>query len=371
MISPLSKKFDLVKWGEFKLGDLFDINPTKSYRLSNEELLDTNGTTPVISNTSSENGVLGFSLLPANNKGNSITCSDTTLGGETMFYQESDFIGYSHIQHFIPKFHPFNRAIAHVIISSCRKATESKYDYGNKFNRKAMRETKIQLPIKNSQIDFEFINDFVAELEAERVAELEAYLTITGLKNYELTEDESLAIDNFVNINWDNFCYSEIFNQIAQGRRLKKEDQIPGNIPFVMAGITNNGVANYVSNPVAKFPKNAITVDIFGNVFYRNYEFGAGDDTGVYWNNQKNYSNNAMLFFSTSMAKALKNRFSYGKKLRSSQSYDFKMALPSCSGEVDFKSMEALISAVKKLVIKDVVEYANNKIEATKKAINK
>lgn len=33
--------------------------------------------------------------------------------------------------------------------------------------------------------------------------------------------------------------------------------------------------------------------------------------------------------------------------------------------------METLISAVQKLVIKDVVEYANRKIEATKKIINK
>ena len=33
--------------------------------------------------------------------------------------------------------------------------------------------------------------------------------------------------------------------------------------------------------------------------------------------------------------------------------------------------METLISAVQKLVIKDVVEYADRKIEATKKMINK
>ena len=33
--------------------------------------------------------------------------------------------------------------------------------------------------------------------------------------------------------------------------------------------------------------------------------------------------------------------------------------------------METLISAVQKLVIKDVVEYADRKIEATKQIINK
>ena len=97
---------------------------------------------------------------------------------------------------------------------------------------------------------------------------------------------------------------------------MKKDDQLPGSIPFVMAGVTNTGVVNYVSNPVASFPANSITVDIFGNTFYRNYAFGAGDDTGVYWNDSISYSKRAMMFFAATMQKALTGKFSYGKKLR-------------------------------------------------------
>ena len=51
-----------------------------------------------------------------------------------------------------------------------------------------------------------------------------------------------------------------------------------------MSGITDNGVADFVNNKVTVFPKNSITIDIFGNVFYRDYEYGMGDDTGAYWN---------------------------------------------------------------------------------------
>lgn len=97
-------------------------------------------------------------------------------------------------------------------------------------------------------------------------------------------------------VEWDNFTLSQIFNRIEQGRRLKKDDQILGEIPFVMAGVTNTGVVNYISNPVASFPANSITVDIFGNAFYRSYAFGAGDDTGVYWNDEIEYSPRAMIF---------------------------------------------------------------------------
>lgn len=45
------------------------------------------------------------------------------------------------------------------------------------------------------------------------------------------------------------------------------------------------------------------------------------------------------------------------------------MRLPFIDDKPDFDAMGTLISAVKKLVIKDVVEYANNKIEATKQVI--
>lgn len=202
VISPLNEKLKNVEWGEFKLGDLFKINPTKYYRLQNEEIINKNGKVPLISNSSTDNGVMGFSNLEANNKGNTITCSDTTLGADTMFYQENDFIGYSHIQHLVPKFQPFNRSIANAIISACRVATTKMYDYGNKFNRDAMNKTRIQLPIKDGLIDFDFMENYIASIEAERIAKLETYLQATGLKDYILTKDEKEALQAFRTQNW-------------------------------------------------------------------------------------------------------------------------------------------------------------------------
>ncbi|WP_302476592.1 restriction endonuclease subunit S [Candidatus Williamhamiltonella defendens] len=146
------------------------------------------------------------------------------------------------------------------------------------------------------------------------------------------------------NVKWGEYRFKEIFNNIYQGRRLKKDDQIAGSIPFVMAGVKNNGVVNYISNPVAIFPSNSITVDIFGNTFYRNYSFGAGDDTGVYWNDENSYSQETMKFFAISMSKSLNGKFDFGKKLRSSQSLNFKMMLPVNSEGVDFDFMDAFIA---------------------------
>jgi hypothetical protein len=152
-------------WGEFRIGELFEINPTKYYRLKNEEIISENGTVPLISNSSTDNGVMGFSDLEANNKGNTLTCSDTTLGAETMFYQQNDFIGYSHIQHLVPKFESFNKLIASVIITASKVSTSEQYDYGNKFNREAMNKTKIQLPTQNSQPNYKLMETLIAAIQ--------------------------------------------------------------------------------------------------------------------------------------------------------------------------------------------------------------
>ena len=247
------------------------------------------------------------------------------------------------------------------------------FGYENMCSWAKIQDIKITLPTHNGAIDYAFMETFIAELEAQRLAELEAYLAVTGLQDYTLTQEEEEALSDFDKgkIEWREYRFADIFNNIQQGRRLKKDDQIEGNIPFVMAGITNTGVVNYISNPVATFPKNAITIDIFGNAFYRNYDFGAGDDTGVYWNTERELSREMMLFLTKASEKALEGKFSYGKKLRSSQSLNFRMKLPTKNGTPDYDFMNTYISAIHKLVIKEVVFYADRKIQATKKVIKK
>lgn len=242
------------------------------------------------------------------------------------------------------------------------------FEYMGTWNK--IKPLSISLPITSTgEIDFNFMESFISELEEERISELNAYLEVTGLKDYTLTPEEEIALEAFSSLTWEEVAYNYIFNNIKQGRRLKKDDQIQGEIPFVMAGTTNTGLVNYISNPIAKFPANSITIDIFGNTFYRNYSFGAGDDTGVYWNNKIKYSTKVMLFFACAMEKSVRGKFSYGNKLRSSQSLDFKMQLPTKNNLPDYSIMETFISAIQKLVIQDVVLYAENKIAATKGVI--
>lgn len=357
-----------VKWGEFKLSELFEINPTKYYRLSNEEIISENGSVPLISNSSTNNGVMGFSNLIANNFGNTITCSDTTLGAETMYYQENDFIGYSHIQHLVPKFEPFNRAIASVLISACRVSTSKKYDYGNKFNREAMNKTIIQLPVKNGKLDFSFMEKFIAELEAEHLAELEAYLLATGLKDYILNDEEKRVLEHFKSMQWQSFNLEKLFSKSTRGKRLKSADRIAGDLPFVTAGETNEGISAFIGNDVEIFSANTTTIDMFGSAKYRNYEYGGDDHIAVV--HTEALPKFASIFVTTAIHKTSHNgQFDYGRNFYAKDADEINIQLPSKNNQPDYATMEILISAIQKLVIKDVVLYADKKIAATKKAV--
>ncbi len=153
-------------WQSFRLGDLFEIRPTKAYNLTNPHLFDNNAKNPVVTNSSLNNGISGYSSLEPTEKGNQITYSDTTTS-EGIFYQKRPFIGYSHVQGLYPlKYHEFwNEKTLLYIVVAFKKVACGRFDYGNKFNRKIASEMLILLPTNpHGKIDFDFMHTFINAL---------------------------------------------------------------------------------------------------------------------------------------------------------------------------------------------------------------
>ena len=370
----MAAQLEKVEWGEFKIGDLFEIKPTKYYRLSNEEMISKGGNVPLVSNSSIDNGVMGFSNLKANNKGNSITCSDTTVGADTMFYQERDFIGYSHIQHFVPKVKPFNRAIALMIISAARAATMQQYNYGIKFNRVAMNGTIIKLPVKNNELNLDFMENFVSELEA--------YLSAAGLKDYLLTVEEKRVLDTYHVIQWKNFKLENLFERITTRKLPFKAKELPkettGNytLSCLTSSFINQGLNYFVPKDGATILKNVISIPSNSDVYrayFQSNEFTVLSDAYVIdWIlDDVALSPNQYLFAVQCINKVTDLPiYSYKNKLGGWNVVKNKyIQLPIKEDKPDYEFMQTLISAVKKLAIKDVVQYADNKIAATQTVI--
>ena len=239
-----------------------------------------------------------------------------------------------------------------------------------KIQRRNIKKQMVSLPIKNNgYIDFDFMESFIAELEAERVAELSAYLTVSGLDNYELSSDEENALKNYQSLKWDTYNLEKLFGKSTRGKRLKGDDRIAGTLPFVTAGEASEGISAYISNEVEVFEKNTTTIDMFGSAKYRNYIYGGDDHIAVV--HTENLPKYASIFVTTAIHKSSHNgQFDYGHNFYAKDADALYISLPvNEAGNPDYDKMAIIISAIHKLVIKDVVAYSNRKIKATKAVV--
>lgn len=251
------------------------------------------------------------------------------------------------------------------LTSVISKSLLGKYSYGSKLRSSQSFGFKIRLPVKNGNLHLDFMENFVAELEAQRTAELEAYLSAAGLKDYRLTAEEKQALAAFEQRKWAKFNLETLFGNATRGKRLKSDDRISGCLPFVTAGEADTGISAFIGNPVHRFKANTVTIDMFGSAKYRNYEYGADDHVAVVHTDE--LEKMAVLFITSAIHKAAyTGEFHYGRNFYAKDADDLMINLPVKDGKPDYAYMQTLISAVQKQVIKDVVRYADEKIAATK-----
>lgn len=172
------KKVNTREWGEFRVGELFDIHPTKAYKCTNAELLD-NGETHVVVNSAYNNGVGGLSTLKPTEQGNMITFSDT-VDANTIFYQDKPFIGYPHVQGLYPigifRKNWTELSLKYFATVFRQKALSIGFDYGNKFRRDIAVKLYIFLPVdKTGQPDWTYMEEYMRKVKERVKVTMEKY----------------------------------------------------------------------------------------------------------------------------------------------------------------------------------------------------
>ena len=143
------------------------------------------------------------------------------------------------------------------------------------------------------------------------------------------------------NKEWKEFSLKDLFS-VDRGTRLIIRDRVDGKYPFVTAGFTNQGVVGYISNDSNKTFRDSITIDMFGNTFFRFYEFKCDDNIHVLQSN--NLSPYSAKFIKTSISKSMSDIYSYGKQFRLKSFYLLKILLPvNSKGKPDYAFMENYI----------------------------
>lgn len=349
--SPLNEKLKNIQWGEFRIRDLFVLKNSKNKLVGRD--LDDCGDIPVYSANSTENGIVGYTNTPE------FICSDShpmylIFGDHTRSFNIAtcNFAVMDNVKVLYPvNIHSVN--ILLFIIATWKKLIP---DLGYSRHWKVAKDKILKLPIKDGNIDFEFIESFVADLKALHLANLKAYFSISGLDNYDLTSDEKMALSNFGNVTWAKFNLKDLYGQSTRGKRLKSMDRINGELPFVTAGEANEGVSAFIGNKVDIFSKNTITIDMFGSAKFRNYKYGADDHIAVV--HTETLSKFSAIFVTTAIHKSsYTGQFSYSRNFYAKDADELNIQLPVKDNNIDNHYMDVLISAIHKLVIKDVVLY--------------
>lgn len=390
----------------FKVGELFDIHPTSAYKMKNIELFSSDGKTPVLSNSSMNNGIGGYCGLAPTEQGGIITFSDTTTGADTMFYQASPFIGYPHVQGMYPyQQKNWDEKCCLYVISCIRKSAGNGWSYAVKFNRALVKELPVELPVVESidaghdytvdDIDYEYMRERIAELEQERITELEqeriaevdAYLMASGLDDYELTDEDKEVLSlspksasseadaseaDFGNgqVRFKKFALGTLFTSSTGNVDLQQKDINGKGEFFINSGVENRGIKGRTDKLARIFPANTITVDFWGNAYYRDFEYKMATHNHVFSLAGDVIRNRLVGMYIVGMLSKLPRLFSYSNMATWNKMKTIEIFLPvTFDGGINFDYMERYIRAIEKLAIADVVKYEDGLIDATKQVV--
>ncbi len=416
MIGPLSSQLNAIKWGEFKLGDLFEKIIIKPLPYQTAQLPKEK--TPTHELPALTAGILNQGLnnfVPKENATilkNVISISANGANTGATFYQPHEFcvLQDAYAIEFIgdkklndKEYLFFVCAISKVIYNN------SKYEWTNKAGWNKVKNDKVILPLKPTaktqtlkDIDFNFMEKFIAELEQCRLAELEqcrlaelqAYLKATGLENTTLSSDEENALNVFNNNNsgggntpcgltWQSFKLGDLF-EIEKTLSFNKDALTQGqDYDYITRTSQNQGIlqtTGFVNaenlNPPFTWSLGLLQMDFF----YRKKPWYAGQfmrkitpKTEI-----ENKINLHIAHYFTTLLNSLKRPLlsvlvrDIDKTFR-----DQKIQLPlkptantQTLDDIDFHFMRTFINALMKQTIQGVVQYSSAKIQATKEAIS-
>lgn len=250
-----------------------------------------------------------------------------------------------------------------------------KFSYNSKPGLQIYKDLKIQLPTINGNIDFDFMERFTAELEAERIDKLDAYLLEHDLKEYNLTTEEQKVLEDFENQEFEKINVIDVFDVKNTGNILSR-DITPGSglTPYLCASSENNGVSSYISYD-ENFIDKGNCVFIGGKTFVVSYQeknFFSNDSHNLvlYLKNKEKRNKISQLYLATCINKSLGYKYSWDDSISNRKIQKDKVSLPVINKKINYEIMDTFISAIQKLIIKDVVLYADRKIASTKTIVN-
>lgn len=303
-----------------------------------------------LSSTTFNNGIADFCNSEATCLGNKITVSDF---GKS-FYQKSPFQG-THITVLTPKDN-IDENVLKLICSSIDKSTAGIYSFTRPVGIKRFSRQKIILPVdNNNKIDYNYLNQIYKKKTEALYSNIIKFLKkeLTSIGKFSST---TLSLDE---CEWKSFKLYELFDEIQRGKRLIKDNQIEGNMPYISSTSLNNGIDNFISNDTkVRIFEDCISLANSGSVgssFYEPYKFVASDHVTHLKNS--NYNKYHYLFIST-MLNRISSKYNFNREINDKRISREMVLLPiNKKGELDLDYMENYIKNILSLKYSKVISF--------------
>ena len=248
--------------------------------------------------------------------------------------------------------------------------------------------------LEKLELELPFLNNEIALLYMENyIKALEAYLTVTNLRDYHLTKNDEKVLDKFAKLSdtksrveeSEDYAYFKLQDVLKWCSGIKElnplkldelSDESENKYPFYGQAIINNGIISYhnLRREALNNPDGRPTILIHSNnqnIVYLESPFYLKDGHGATSVLQSEKLDKYTAFYlMTAIKKVIEKRFNYNAKATKIGLKETEIQLPIQNGQIDYTFMSDFIRAVEKLVIKDLVIWADKKIAATKEIVD-
>lgn len=323
-------EINIENWHEFEVGKLFEVTTktakNSNYKKSKEP--EDDYVIPALSSKATDNS-FGFYVREKDHNLIDELCLSVTSNGDAgkVFVQNKPFAIIQDAYALKVKDYEVSLFGYFFLATILEERLINKYGFNEKATWSKVKKEIIPLPAiynpekEDYDPDWNYMEEFIKELKNKNKEKLDLLNIIYKLEKEEIC-GENFWFDTG---NWYEFKFRDIFDDIKKGTRIKKEDRIPGKIPLITAGEINNGLACYIENNDTLFTGKCITVDMFGNAFYRDYPFYADDNVIVFKNDEINMFE---MLFLTSVISKIASKYSYKEQFRLNSIDKIKIPLP-------------------------------------------
>lgn len=223
-----------------------------------------------------------------------------------------------------------------LFLSTLLKMAGKHFSYGRKWRPKRMRKTKMMLPVlDDNSPHWDFMEQYIVNLMNKIDT---PKLTLPVPSNISLTS-----------VDWKEFRISDVMD-VLSGVRLTTSDMTTGDIPFIGATDSNNGITNWTSDTNASTDSNVLGVNYNGSVgetFYHPYTATFSDDVKRLKIKEYNVQSKEVYLFIKTMILQQKEKYAYGYKFNGNRMKAQKIMLPITKDkDINWQFMEDYIKSI-------------------------